>query len=564
MMWCIVVLLLMFSVSIGSAEVFSDDQASKVAMFVEEVMHCRQVPGLTLAVVKGGETWTRGFGQADIEQGVNVTKDTLFGIGSVTKAFTSTLLAMMLDESNGSLTWTSKVKDVLGPDFAFVDEERTRETTLKDLLTHRTGLQPAVLPLFAGLDHNLTRTDFAKRFRFLPEVKPSRDVFEYNNWGYALLGHIVEVLSGESYEATLEKRIFKPLGMNQSRVLGKTISVNEPAMAKPYFDVENELILTDPSIYDIHPGEAAGAIASSAEDMAKWMHFLLRQGVTADNVTLIKSKTLAEVFKSHESIPISQSLSKPKFPVVDLQYGYGYAWFMSTYKGYKQVRHTGGLFSYITWLGLYPDMDFGIFVSANGPGTTDEGITETIISFYISDILIGDQTWLNSSTACTFPLPWEKMPPSGQNNSDVTNAEVECLDCYVGKYGHYLFGDLDVRRGPGSSLELHYNRLSGSLNTTVDKSTFKLEAWGSFRLFSRPGNATVLVPVNFHGINKGKYSQIDLIFPHKLTFKRGIGFYDKNIYTSTNTETNGQTVKEFSNLSMVFAALSVVLSLFMW
>ncbi|XP_046368721.2 penicillin-binding protein 4-like [Haliotis rufescens] len=562
MRWCMPVLLLMFSVSMGSAGFFSDDQASKVGMFVEEVMRCRQVPGLTLAVVKGAETWTRGFGQADIEQGVNVTKDTLFGIGSVTKAFTSTLLAMMLDESNGGLTWTSKVKDVLGPDFAFVDEERTRETTLRDLLTHRTGLHPAVPPLFAGLDHNLTTTEFAKRFSFLPEVKPSRDAFEYNNWGYALLGHIVEVLSGESYEATLEKRIFKPLGMNQSRVLGKTITVKTPEMAKPYFDVENELILTDPSIYDLHPAEAAGAIASSAEDMAKWMHFLLRQGVTADNLTLVKSKTLGETFKSHESIPSRLSLAKPKFPVVDLQYGYGYAWFMSTYKGYKRVRHTGGLCSYITYLELYPDMDFGIFVSANGPGTMDEAVAERMISFYISDILIGDQPWLNSSTACTFPLPWDKAPPSGQNNSDVTNAEVECLDCYVGKYGHYLFGDLDVRRGPGSTLELHYRLLQGSLNTTADKSTFKFDMWDPFRLYSRPGNATSLVPVHFHGLNKGKYSQIDLIFAHKLTFNRGISFYDKNIYTSTKTETNGQTVKKFSNLLMLFAAFCVVL--FMW
>ncbi|XP_046368648.2 penicillin-binding protein 4-like [Haliotis rufescens] len=562
MMWCIQVLLLVSAVSMGSAEVFSDDQASKVAMFVEEVMRCRQVPGLTLAVVKGGETWTRGFGQADIEQGVNVTKDTLFGIGSVTKAFTSTLLAMMLDESNGSLTWTSKVKDVLGPDFAFVDKERTKETTLRDLLTHRTGLHPSVLPLFAGLDPNLTRTDFAKRFRFLPEVKPSRDAYQYNNWVYELLGHIVEVLSGESYEVTLEKRIFKPLGMNQSRVLGKTITTNATGMAKPYFDVENELILTDPSIYDIHPGEAAGAIASSAEDMAKWMHFLLRQGVTADNVTLVKSKTFAEVFKSHESIPTSHSLSKPKYPVVNLQYGYGYAWFISTYKGYKQFMHTGGFYSYITYLELYPDLEFGIFVSANGPGTADEGIAENIISFYISDILIGDQPWLNSTTACTFPLPWDKAPQSGQNNSDVTNAEVECLDCYVGKYGHYLFGDLDVKLGSGSSLELHYNRLQGSLNATVDKSTFKLDVLGSFRFLSRPGNATVLVKAHFHGLNKGKYSQIDLSLPHKLTFNRAISFYDKNIYTSTKTETNGQTVKEFSNLLMVFAAFCAVL--FKW
>ncbi|XP_046368649.2 penicillin-binding protein 4-like [Haliotis rufescens] len=552
MRWCMQVLLLMSAVSLGSAGVFSDDQASKVGMFVEEVMRCRQVPGLTLAVVKGDETWTRGFGQADIEQGVNVTKDTLFGIGSVTKGFTSTLLAMMLDDSNGSLTWTSKVKDVLGPDFAFVDEERTRETTLRDLLTHRTGLQSSVMPIFAGFARNYTRTEFSKRFRFLQAVQPFRDAYEYNNWGYALLGHIVEVLSGESYEATLEKRIFKPLGMNQSRVLGKTITTNATGMAKPYFDVENELILMDPSIYDLHPGEAAGAIASSAEDMAKWMHFLLRQGVTADNVTLVNSNILAEAFQAHESIIDGEALSKPAFPVMDLKYGYGYGWFTSTYKGYKQFMHSGDLFSYTSSLVFYPELGIGFFVSVNGAGTMDARNAERMIKFYISDLLIDDQPWLNSSTACAFPVL-----SYTQNNSDVTNAEVECLDCYVGKYGHYLFGDLDVRRGPGSSLELHYNRLSGSLNTTLDKSTFKFDVGDPNRWLSRSGNSTFLFPIIFHGLNKGRYDKIDISY--KFTFSRGISFYDKNIFTSTTTETNGQSVKEFSYLLMVFASVCVVL-----
>ncbi|XP_067661440.1 uncharacterized protein [Haliotis asinina] len=559
MVQCVVALLLLMSaVSTVSAGVFTDDQATKVVMFVEEVMRCRQIPGLTVAVVKGDATWTRGFGQADIEEGVNVTKDTLFGIGSVTKAFTTTLLAMMIDESNGSLTWTSKVKDVLGSNFEFVDEERTRETTLRDLLCHRTGLQTATLTLLAGFAKNFTRPDLAMRFRFLPEVQPFRNVFEYNNWAYALLGRIVEVLSGESYEATLEKRIFKPLGMNQSKVLGKTITSNASEMAKPYFDVENELILTDPSIYDIHPGEAAGAIASSGEDMAKWLHFLLRQGVTEDNVTLVKSKTLAEVFKPHESIPTDLSLSKPKYPVMDLQYAYGYAWFISAYKGYRQVMHTGGLHSYITFLKLFPNLDFGIFSSANGPGSTDEGVAQNIISFYVSDILMGDQPWLNSSTACTYPSPWGKMPPSTQNNSDVTNTDVDCLDCYVGKYGQHLLGDVDVRSGPGSSLELHYGRLQGSLNTTDDKTKFKLDLWDPYRFFARPGNATFLVEVNFRGLNKGRYSYVDLILPHKMTFTRGISFHDKNIFAGTKTETNGQSVKELSILLLLFVSLCAV------
>ncbi|XP_046544442.1 uncharacterized protein LOC124254642 isoform X2 [Haliotis rubra] len=464
----------------------------------------------------------------------------------------SSALSKENDRSKDSLTWTSKVKDVLGPDFAFVDEDRTRETTLRDLFTHRTGLQTAVLAIFAGFDRNFTSAKFAKRFRFLPEVQPFRDALEYNNWPYALLGRIVEVLSGESFTETLEKRIFKPLGMNQSRVLGKTITPNATGMAKPYFFVENKLTLTDPSIYDIHPGEAAGAIASSAEDMAKWMHFLLKQGVTEDNFMLVNPLTLAGAFQAIESVVDGLAMSKPAYPVMDLKYGYGYGWYISTYRGYKQIMHTGDLISYLSSLVLYPDLDIGIFISASGAGTMDEQTAERLISFYISDILTDDQPWLNSSTACAFPV----LSPS-QNNSDVTNSEVECLDCYVGKYGDYLFGDLDVRRGPGSSLELHYGRVRGSLNTTAHKSTFKLDVWDPLRFLSRPGNATFLIPVRFYGLKKGEYSKVDL--GYKYTFSKGISVYDENIDTNTKTGTNGQGLKEVSHLLIVFGVICILL-----
>ncbi len=155
--------------------------------------------------------------------------------------------------------------------------------------------------------------------------------------------------------------------------------------------------------------------------------------------------------------------------------------------------HGGGINSYITFLKLFPDLDFGIFSSANGPGTMDEAIAENVISFFITDILMGDQPWLNSSTACTFPSPWDKMPSDTQNNSDVTNTDVECLECYVGIYGQHLLGDVDVREGPGSSLELFYGLVRGSLNTTDHKTTFKLDLWDPYRFLARPGNETVLI-----------------------------------------------------------------------
>ncbi|XP_067663680.1 uncharacterized protein [Haliotis asinina] len=561
MVWSLQALLFISALSVVSARIFTDEQVSKLETFVEGVMKCRQIPGQTVAVVVEDETWVRGFGLADIEQGVNVTKDTLFGIGSLTKAFTTTLLAMMMDESNGSITWTTKVKDILGPDFAFVDEERTGKATLRDLLTHRAGLHPAKYAISAGFPQNFTLAELQKRFRYLPEVHSFRDVYEYNNWPYALIGRIVELLSGEPFEVTLEKRLFKPLGMKHSRVLGKTISANDTGMAKPYYNVENKLVLTDPSVYDIHPLDAGGGIASSAEDMAKWMHFLLRQGVTEDNVTLVDYTTLVEVFKFHEYMPYGALASKPKYPVMNLEYGYGYAWYLSVYKEYNVSMHTGELNSYTSYIKLYRDFDIGIFVSESGPGSTYASFTENLISFYISDILLADEPWLNVSTACSYPQPWGTWLSTLQNNSDVTNTDVECLDCYIGKYGHRLFGDVDVKKGPGASLELFYGRLRGSLNTTDKEATFKLDLWEPFRFYARPGNATMLVEVIFHGFNNGKYSFVVFGYPHTMTFTRGISFYNEIIFTTINPEISGQGVEEMSSFLLVFASLCAAFSI---
>ncbi|XP_041357398.1 uncharacterized protein LOC121374361, partial [Gigantopelta aegis] len=139
-----------------SASVFSRSEETKIASLMKDVLACRKVTGLTVGVVKNGEVWTRGFGKADIELDIDAdAATTRFGIGSLTKAFTTTLLAMQLEESQRRYTWDSKVSDILGKDFKFIDEERTRETTLKDILTHRTGLNIAVIDLYTSWFRNL-------------------------------------------------------------------------------------------------------------------------------------------------------------------------------------------------------------------------------------------------------------------------------------------------------------------------------------------------------------------------------------------------------------------------
>ncbi|PVD35055.1 hypothetical protein C0Q70_06336 [Pomacea canaliculata] len=225
-------------------KVLTPQLTSKIEEFVENLMQCRKGVGLSLAVVKGNETWTRGFGMADKASGRPVNSSTLFGIGSVTKAFTSTFLAMLIEESQGKYTWQTPIKDILGNDFKLGDEYLTSHVTIRDVLLHRTGLSAPLTPLFAGFPPTVTREQFANLLQYLPMSGLFRDEFNYNNWMYALAGRVGEVMGGASWEELLHQRIFQPLQMTDSRVIGYNVEVDADIFALPYVQLRNEIVLS--------------------------------------------------------------------------------------------------------------------------------------------------------------------------------------------------------------------------------------------------------------------------------------------------------------------------------
>ncbi|XP_046573503.1 uncharacterized protein LOC124281613 [Haliotis rubra] len=164
----------MFPQDVSSA--FTDEQTRSIETFVSEYMACKGVPGLGIGIVKEDAVLARGFGLEDVDKKRNVTTDgTLFAIGSTTKAFTTVVLAAALEGTHGRLTWDSKVADVLGGDFRFIDTERTKLTTIKDLMAHRTGLSGPSVALSYSYDPSYTRADLARDIRYLEEEEGFRD-----------------------------------------------------------------------------------------------------------------------------------------------------------------------------------------------------------------------------------------------------------------------------------------------------------------------------------------------------------------------------------------------------
>ena len=178
---------------------------------------------------------------------------------------------MLLSEKG--LNWSVPVMDILGQGYEFVDVYRSDKLTLRDLLSHRTGLAGLDGALDSGIPKSVSRMEYCKRMKYLPEQRPIRDVFIYNNLMYMMFGHVIEVLGQDTWENLVTKRIFEPLGMNDTTIMTSPADIFISGVAQPYVYLDGKFINGTHGIYDIHPAEPAGAILSTATDMAKWVKF---------------------------------------------------------------------------------------------------------------------------------------------------------------------------------------------------------------------------------------------------------------------------------------------------
>ena len=229
-------------------------------------------PGGAVAVLKDNNVvYSKGFGYRDVVNKFEWTTNTLFPIGSSTKSFTATAIAMMVED--GILEWDRPIKDYV-PEFKLKDPIASSMTTIEDLLCHRTGL-PA--HFFAAMDDELTTDEILNRLPHLELSKPFRTTLQYCNLLYIAIAKIIEEISGMRYGTYIKKRIFKPLGMKDS-VLSYAEFKECPDFALGYRERNGKLdeIKSPGSLYD--SSSAGGGIFSSIDDVGKWLKFHLNKG----------------------------------------------------------------------------------------------------------------------------------------------------------------------------------------------------------------------------------------------------------------------------------------------
>jgi CubicO group peptidase (beta-lactamase class C family) len=439
--------------------------------YVARAMSAFGEPGLSLAIVENGKTViAKGYGVRSIATRAPVTADTAFPIGSETKAFTSAALAILVDE--GKLKWSDRVVDKL-PGFRMYDPYATAHMTVRDLLTHRSGLGLGEGDLMIIPNTTRSRADIVHALRYLKPRTGFREVFAYDNILYIVAGQLVQAVSGETWEHFVEQHLFEPLGMSDSRTLYDPAAPNAVALQArtdgPIRGMGHERILKHP--LDPRAAAPCGSINASAIDMAKWMAMWEEGGKLPNGRQLLGPAAVHELWNPVVVVPsdafgaVSPLLAGPSFQ------DYALGWFVEDDDGHTVVEHTGAVFGALAALYFIPDRHVAFSVIINSEdGGTRRAVVDYLLAYYLNQ---PQQDWVGGLVKLRRQLIEETLTkmkhlpqqyrPNGRSSLPMAG--------YAGTYVDPWYGPMTVSVRGGKALWIDFDRtpnMDGPLEHVAD------------------------------------------------------------------------------------------------
>jgi CubicO group peptidase (beta-lactamase class C family) len=327
--------------------------------YITKAMQDWDVPGLSIAVVKDGATiFSKGYGVLSCDRKTPVNRDSLFTIGSCTKAFTTAAIGILVAEKK--CTWDDLVIKFL-PDFALFDAEVTKSLTLKDIVTHSSGVEDGAI---TNIPARTTRTAI-KLLRKIKPVRAHRGGFSYNNTLFAVLGQIVEKVSGQSWESFLHTRILDPLGMNNSFATIKSSRrsrVNKNNRALPHKRPSGRKHVKVMEVKDLDFLASSAGLQSNITDLAAWLKFQL--GANSGTAAALLTKEALDEMHS-EQIAVEPNAFTLMMHPGSTHHGFGMAWFVRDYAGARIVQHGGYVDGFTSFAVMGPRDGFGVVVLTN-------------------------------------------------------------------------------------------------------------------------------------------------------------------------------------------------------
>jgi CubicO group peptidase (beta-lactamase class C family) len=400
---------------------------------VERAIQDFGVPGLGLAVIVDGDVkLSRGFGVRSLDAPDRVDEHTRFAIGSVSKSFTATAIAMLVDE--GKLSWDARVTDFLS-DFALFDPYVTRELTVRDLLTHRSGLERGDMMWYkSGYD----RAETLRRVRHLQPTWSFRSAFGYQNVMYTAAGEVLRKVSGLSWDDFVTQRILEPLGMTRSSA-HITLLRKRDNLAASHAEVDGKTqIIPAEEGTNANP---AGSIYSSAHDMVAWLRLQLSAG-SVDGTRLLTSGSMATLHTPQMPIGLSGPWASLFPDATFLSYALG--WFVYSHRGARIISHGGNIDGMSAAAAFAPDLGFGVVALSNLDGSS---LSQALVYRALDDALGATQrVWINEflENERVMEERMEFAKAERKHERLANTAPSRPLDMYAGTYADPFYGTATV------------------------------------------------------------------------------------------------------------------------
>lgn len=463
-------------------------------IFINKVIKEWKVPALGIGIVKGDKIiLAKGYGFRDVSKELSANENTLFAIGSSSKAFTAFSLCQLADD--GILKMDEPLLTLL-PDFRMHDDYATQRMTARDLLCHNSGLPRHD---FTWYGSESSREDFYKNLHHLEPSADFRQAFQYQNLMFLTAGYLLERLGGQPWEAFVQQRIFTPLGMKRAN-LSVTDMTKDDNHALPY-RLQKEQVTAIP-FRNIDAVAPAGAINASAQEMCNWLIAQLNGGKFGDQ-QLITEARIAEMHSPHSLVTGAMAgymfADNGGAPIA-----YGLGWFLAAHKNRRAVFHGGNIDGFSAMVGLLPEDKIGVVVLSN----LDGNMLPTIIRNYVFDMMLNEKPrdW-NSEILATRKALKESQKAANAATEDgrVANTNpTHPLGDYVGNYEHPSYGKVAV--------ELKDNQLSASFHGM----DLKLEHF-HYDVFQTKSDLLNDYKIQFHTDVNGKIGQLD--FPLEAAVK---------------------------------------------
>ncbi len=415
---------------------------------VTDAMKKFEVPGTAIAIVKNREViYAKGFGLRDVEKQLPVTADTIFAIGSSSKAFTTFVLGTLVDE--GRIEWDKPVRNYI-PWFKLHDPSMTERLSVRDLVTHRSGMPRHDLVWYNNYD--ATRESLVRKMAYLEPSADLREKWQYNNLMYLTAGYLTEVMTGKTWEDAVRDRVLDPLGMKRTNFSVQD-SQKDSDFAQPYGKREGKIEkMPFRPITNVGP---AGSINSSVNEMARWATAHLNGGKYGDK----KIAEAATVDDMHR--PYMTTGASSEFPeIVGGEYALG--WLVDTYRGHRRVQHGGNIDGFSANVVLFPKDGVGMVVLTNLNGTPLRDLITQVAADRLLKLPAVD--WITQGAGRR--LAMEQAGREGEKKKEVTRVQgtqaSHKLEDYVGDYEHPGYGVLKVALRDGK-LEATFNNIATPL-----------------------------------------------------------------------------------------------------